>query len=254
MNPIKNEEDRKRFFSRCGLFTGITVCLIFFPVEIHRGNTAKALQNLGEGLFLLSIFLLSLRAKRKKPLYILGLASISLLLLYNAYWGVDGETSLIWSLILPLIFAFYRGMRRGLLWLLAYTLLLIPSLFGLIPGLPYVHDIPFALNFIIAYFIISSLSFSLEYSRARHLEYLNRYNSEMETAVKEIGFLQGILPVCSYCKKVRDDRGYWNQVENYLTRHSGVLISHSICPDCLEAHFPEEFEDIKDEEAVTDKG
>jgi hypothetical protein len=44
--------------------------------------------------------------------------------------------------------------------------------------------------------------------------------------------LQGILPICSHCKKVRDDQNYWQQVESYISAHSGTRFSHSICPDC----------------------
>jgi hypothetical protein len=44
--------------------------------------------------------------------------------------------------------------------------------------------------------------------------------------------LQGLLPICCYCKKIRDDQDYWHQVESYLSRHSRAQFSHSICPDC----------------------
>ena len=46
--------------------------------------------------------------------------------------------------------------------------------------------------------------------------------------------LQGLLPICAYCKKIRDDGNYWRQVESYLTEHSGVQFSHGICPECYE--------------------
>ena len=46
--------------------------------------------------------------------------------------------------------------------------------------------------------------------------------------------LNGLLPICSYCKKIRDDRNYWQQVEGYISKHSEVQFSHGICPDCYE--------------------
>ena len=61
---------------------------------------------------------------------------------------------------------------------------------------------------------------------------------------KNIETLRGIVPICSYCKQIRDDRGYWNKVEAYVARHTEAKFSHSICPACMEEHFPEEFDSI----------
>lgn len=61
---------------------------------------------------------------------------------------------------------------------------------------------------------------------------------------KKIDTLRGIVPICSYCKQIRDDKGYWNQVEEYVSRHTEAEFSHSICPECIKKHFPE-FTDIK---------
>jgi DNA-binding response OmpR family regulator len=55
---------------------------------------------------------------------------------------------------------------------------------------------------------------------------------ELEEAVSQVRQLQGILPICSYCKKIRDDRNYWQKVENYISDHSEAQFSHSICPGC----------------------
>jgi len=55
---------------------------------------------------------------------------------------------------------------------------------------------------------------------------------ELETALSQVKQLQGLLPICSYCKKIRDEANYWQRVDSYLTDHTDVLFSHSICPDC----------------------
>lgn len=57
---------------------------------------------------------------------------------------------------------------------------------------------------------------------------------ELEEAVTRVTQLQGLLPICSYCKKIRDDRNYWHQVEQYLSEHADARFTHSICPECLE--------------------
>jgi phosphoserine phosphatase RsbU/P len=57
--------------------------------------------------------------------------------------------------------------------------------------------------------------------------------AELESALKQVKQLQGLLPMCSYCKRIRDDHNYWLQVEEYITDHSDARFSHGICPDCL---------------------
>jgi hypothetical protein len=52
--------------------------------------------------------------------------------------------------------------------------------------------------------------------------------------VSEVKTLKGFLPICAHCKKIRDDKGYWNQIEKYIAEHSGTEFTHSICPDCAE--------------------
>ena len=60
----------------------------------------------------------------------------------------------------------------------------------------------------------------------------------LQKALDEVKTLRGILPICSFCKKVRDDKGYWEQVDVYINKHSQADISHSICPDCTKKHYP----------------
>jgi phosphoserine phosphatase RsbU/P len=55
---------------------------------------------------------------------------------------------------------------------------------------------------------------------------------ELEDALWQVKQLQGLLPICSYCKKIRDEQNYWQRVESYLSEHADVVFSHGICPDC----------------------
>jgi len=61
---------------------------------------------------------------------------------------------------------------------------------------------------------------------------------ELEKALSEIKTLSGILPICSHCKKIRDDTGYWNQIEAYVRDHSDAEFSHGICQECAEKYYP----------------
>lgn len=66
--------------------------------------------------------------------------------------------------------------------------------------------------------------------------------SELQSALSEIKILRGILPICSFCKKIRNDDGYYEQIESYIHKHSGVDFSHTICPSCIKEHYPEEYQ------------
>ena len=72
---------------------------------------------------------------------------------------------------------------------------------------------------------------------------------KQKMAVEEIRTLRRILPLCSFCKKIRDDKGYWEQVDIYIHKHSQADISHSICPECMKEHYPE-VEDNKGKDKV----
>jgi DNA-binding response OmpR family regulator len=67
--------------------------------------------------------------------------------------------------------------------------------------------------------------------------------TELEDAVSKIKQLHGLLPICSYCKKIRNDDNYWEQVEQYVTEHTNVQFSHGICPVCYDKVSREMFGD-----------
>lgn len=60
-----------------------------------------------------------------------------------------------------------------------------------------------------------------------------------------IGRLEAMMPICSYCKKIRDGKDYWQQVEEYMTEQTGATFSHSICPDCYDKVIKPQLKDIK---------
>jgi GAF domain-containing protein len=67
---------------------------------------------------------------------------------------------------------------------------------------------------------------------------LRRVSAHMAEALEKVKTLHGLLPICAWCKRIRDDQGYWSQVEAYLREHTGADFTHGICPDCLEKQRP----------------
>jgi two-component system, response regulator PdtaR len=70
---------------------------------------------------------------------------------------------------------------------------------------------------------------------------LRRQNTELQAALERIKTLSGLLPICAGCKRIRDDRGYWQQVECYIQDHSEARFSHGLCPECAVRLYPEVF-------------
>jgi len=66
-----------------------------------------------------------------------------------------------------------------------------------------------------------------------------KYAKKLEKALVDVKTIEGFIPICASCKKIRDDSGYWNQVESYIKNRSDVEFSHSICPECAKELYPE---------------
>lgn len=77
----------------------------------------------------------------------------------------------------------------------------------------------------------------LENERARII-------ADLKESLRKVKLLSGLIPICAACKKVRDDRGYWSQVESYIAKRSEAMFSHGICPDCVKMLYPEVYPEV----------
>jgi hypothetical protein len=75
---------------------------------------------------------------------------------------------------------------------------------------------------------------------------LQQKTMELQEALEQVKQLKGLLPICASCKKIRDDKGHWESVEEYIARHTEAQFSHDICPECFQKLYPE-FADKPDE-------
>jgi ligand-binding sensor domain-containing protein len=82
----------------------------------------------------------------------------------------------------------------------------------------------------------------------KQIEERERLLAELKTAIAEVKTLGGLIPICSSCKKIRDDEGYWNILESYLVKHSDAQFSHGICPECASHLYPEYAAKLKEKE------
>ena len=85
---------------------------------------------------------------------------------------------------------------------------------------------------------VTGLNRSLEHSIEVRTRELTHANEELKVALDNVKQLSGLLPICSFCKNVRDDKGYWNRIEKYIQEHSEAQFSHSVCSKCAKKHYP----------------
>jgi AmiR/NasT family two-component response regulator len=83
----------------------------------------------------------------------------------------------------------------------------------------------------------ASIEMALYKARMEHA--LKKSNQELKAALEQVKKLSGLLPICCNCKKIRDEKDYWLQVEEYIADHSEAEFSHSICPECMVVLYPE---------------
>ena len=112
--------------------------------------------------------------------------------------------------------------------------------------------------FIVTFFVIFGVTMDISLARLRRANQKSaRLVDELQKSLSEVKTLSGLLPICSMCKRVKDDDGYWQQVEKYLSDHSDAEFSHGYCPDCDEMFFreTEAIDDIEEKDSQqTDSG
>ncbi len=89
--------------------------------------------------------------------------------------------------------------------------------------------------------LIRSIRYAIERKRIENEK--AKVLAELQEALAKVKLLSGFIPICASCKKIRDDTGYWQQIEAYIQQHSNAEFSHSICPECAHKLYPEIFPD-----------
>jgi len=105
----------------------------------------------------------------------------------------------------------------------------------------------------VVFFVLVLLLGTIFFIAARLLKDENKMTNlikKLQTALEEIKTLQNIIPMCASCKKIRDDEGYWQQVETYISAHTDSNISHGICPDCLKKIDPEYYDKMVEKGSI----
>lgn len=181
------------------------------------------------------------------------------LLVFYLFLAVQGgveNSAVVWVLSYPVAAIFLLGARKGLYMCLVMlvgflSIFMLQDTF-LVAGEYALH---FQIRLVAVYIVITLIALITEELRKRIHVKLRTSNAEKEEAInklnksiEEIRTLQGIIPICLNCKKIRDDKGYWQGVEEYVQHRTHARFSHALCPDCLKELYPEYAEEQLDEE------
>jgi hypothetical protein len=214
-------------------------------------------------LLLFLIWLFSFLRKTRKHIFvgIFGTIVIGIFFFFLIAYGGVGNTAYVWAFIYPLVSLFLLGAKLGnfmslLLLLMACTVFIFGGKVSFFTS----YSIDLIIRFIPAYVSVHLIALFMEKLREIVQNRLKTSNISLERVVgelekrdrekeilihdlqetmKEIRILQGILPICVNCKKIRNDAGYWEQVEKYIQDRSEAQFSHGICPECAQQLYPE---------------
>ena len=235
------DEERRQFFLAIGLLLSIPVLFIFACQDLMEGSRL-------EGIFVMGIvpvFIIHLIVLKtmNNVLFISRISTFLILILlsHELYIGGGNGYAFVWFYPIPIGVFFLFGKREGSIWILSSF---VTSLFVLVLNLSnHSYDSSSISRFLVSYAMVAAFSYGIEASRYRYYTKLVEEKELLEKATEEIKRLSGLLPICSSCKKIRDNKGYWNQIEDYVDEHSEVTFTHGICPECARELYPDFYEE-----------
>jgi hypothetical protein len=158
------------------------------------------------------------------------------------YLNKGGDGTTYWLFISVFFIMMLLGYKKGMYYTSIMFLITAVMMFNWIGDTLSLEEF---IRFAVSSIVLISTIFFYELSISSIISELFKKNGELSTALNEIEVLGGLLPICSHCHSIRDDKGYWENIESYFQAHSHINFTHSICPGCQtelysDLDFPEE--------------
>lgn len=217
---------QKLYFYLISNFLGIFVMIGFGVILTFKGKYLIPITDfVGSALLLFAYIYLLISKKLHNACILAAIAFIGFLWIHLFTGGTDSSGP-IWFFVFPPVALYLLGLRFGLMFTLIAIAPAITILIMLLTGSQVAgYATTFIIRFIISYLTVTFLFYIMESQRTK--------------AQKEVKVLSGLLPICSSCKNIRDDKGYWSQIEGYIQKHSNAQFSHSVCPKCAKKLYPD---------------
>ena len=247
------EKDRKRRFAYICIGLSLPVIVGFTVVDFIEGDLLEAVINILMAL----IFIVGLVAIKKYSadqwVYRVGVLLLCTVFVYNVLIGSGKGTAIYWLFSFPLVFVFFLGKKEGGIYTAVFILMLCFVMINPLSFDIYPYDLAVSMRFLVSLLLVGLMAYGLEVSREKYFrlmftehDKLTVEKGKLEKAMREIKTLSGLIPICSSCKQVRDDKGFWHQVEAFVGDHSNARFSHGICPDCYQRLYPDFLDKVDD--------
>ena len=241
MDLVEIEKTRKRFFAYLCFGLTVPILSVFLIVDFLEGDWAEILLNVITILIFFTCVYVLKKWKVDIWVYRFGLLFISVVFLFNVAIGAGEGTAIFWLYLFPLVYLYYLGKKEGIYAIILFFLCLSILLLNQFPIVTYAYNTGTSLRYLASFVLVSLIAYAFEASREKYgsllldsHHQLAEEKQHLEQALKELKRLSGLLPICANCKKIRNDKGYWQQVEIYIREHSEAVFSHGICPYCAE--------------------
>lgn len=247
-------ESRRCFLLKVFLVMLIVIAVIFIPINISLGDWTLAYVEMGMIPFSSIMFYFLREPKNTAVCSLIFVLVGALLSLIASCLPSSDYTIFVWNAFVPALAFFLLGKRRAV----SICCIYIPVIMGVFIyrnfyGAGEHQSIEIVSNLTLYILFVSVLYMYYESTRA-HTESLlvndiearmrteaknSALISDLKEALAEVKSLRGLLPVCSCCKKIRDDKGYWNKLEVFIEERSDAQFSHGMCPDCAQDLYPD---------------
>lgn len=268
VHPEDLEEVRQVLLLNLLIFFGsIFLAILGLLALLQRHYFLALADGITLAVFVSFLFLLRKKRNNKRIAFTGIILSGAFFCLLMVIGGV-ASTAFVWIFTYPLLSIFLLGNRTGAIATMA-LLLAASIIFLLSPAVDFItdYDPNLAIRVIASYLSIFIFAFTMEYTRKLIYRRLSESNEKLEKAdrenrvliedlkktLEEINQLRGILPICASCKKIRNDEGYWEQVEKYISSKSKATFSHGICPDCAKKLYGEYVDTLNQEKKENKK-
>jgi hypothetical protein len=240
---VDQEEKRRRVLLSVFLLCGIIFLLLFALFHFLNSNFPTLLINILTSI-IFSVCLVRLQnTNNSKLIFRFATTTFIILLLYLLMSEGEDGSAILWMYSFPIVIFLLVGKIEGLFWLTILFSVAIAILY-FHPPHTFHYQIGTKMRFPLSFLLVSLFSYYIEAIRlSTHITLMEEVK-QSQKYLDEIKTLQGILPICSHCKKIRNDEGIWNQLESYITQHSGAEFTHSVCPVCIKELYPDLADDI----------
>lgn len=230
---ISEDKRARRNYVAGGALMGIVVQVFFLVVNLFYNITLELIFDVTSVFAWGWVLVLLRHPQRELVAYRVGIATIIFICVYTVAFPNFGlEGSLLSFYVVPAALFYVLGWKEGLKWVVFF--MAPAALFSIAPEIIGQEPLPSlrVLRFLASLVLFTGFSAMIEWYRARTWRELNAADTALRTATGQLITLEGLVPVCSYCKKIRNDKGYWQQLEEFLRQHTNAHVSSGICESC----------------------